>query len=108
MVFGYLLYFISSLLRLYTLVLMARVVLDIATRVARDWVPQGVVLVLVNFVYRVTDPPLRFLNRFIPPLKVGGLYLDMGFLVLFVGVQVLEGLLISVVPRLVTMMHMGL
>jgi len=36
----------------------------------------------------VTDPPLRFLRRLIPPLSLGGIRLDMAFLVLMLSVSV--------------------
>ena len=69
---------------LYTFVLFGRVVIDLVSVFARDWRPTGFVLAaLSNLVYRLTDPPLRFLGRYIPPLRLGAVALDMGFLVLF-------------------------
>ena len=56
---------------------------------ARDWRPRGVVLVLVEGVYSLTDPPLRALRRVIPPLRLGGIALDLAFMVLFLIVIVL-------------------
>lgn len=67
----------------YIFVLMLRVVLDWVTLLARDWRPRGIILVLANFVYALTDPPVRFFGKLIPPLRIGGLALDMGFLVFF-------------------------
>jgi YggT family protein len=40
------------------------------------------VLVLAEAIYTVTDPPLKFLRRFIPPLRLGQVSLDLSFLVL--------------------------
>lgn len=77
------------ILRIYQLVLLARVVLDFVQILARDWYPTGFLLVVVNFVYKLTDPPLRWLAKYIPPLRLGAVSLDMGFLVLFFGVQIL-------------------
>ena len=56
---------------------------------ARDWQPRGVVLLIVEGVFAVTDPPLRLLRRFIPPLRVGGASIDLAFIVLFLLVQIL-------------------
>ena len=67
----------------YVFVLLLRVVLDWVRLLARDWRPKGIILVLANFVYGITDPPVKFFGRLIPPLRIGGLALDMGFLVLF-------------------------
>ena len=59
---------------------------------ARDWTPRGPVLLLVEAIYTVTDPPLQLLRRVIPPLKVGGVALDLSFLVLFIIINVLLAL----------------
>ena len=85
-----------SAIQIYLLVLLARVVVDWVRIFARDWVPRGIVLVLVEFLYTVTDPPLRFLRRFIPPLRIGGIALDMAFLVLFLICYVLIAVLVRV------------
>jgi YggT family protein len=41
-------------------------------------------VVALEVLYSCTDPPLKFLRRFIPPLRLGGVSLDLSFLVLFV------------------------
>jgi YggT family protein len=87
---------LASVLQIYVLVLIARVVVDWVRIFARDWVPRGIVLVLVEFLYTVTDPPLRFLRRFIPPLRIGGIALDLAFLVLFLGCYLLIAVLVRV------------
>ncbi|MBK6763621.1 MAG: YggT family protein [Micrococcales bacterium] len=62
---------------------------------ARDWQPKGVVLIIAEIIYTLTDPPLRLLRRIIPPIRFGGIALDVAFLVLFIGLQIL----IAVVAR---------
>jgi YggT family protein len=44
-----------------------------------------------------TDPPLKFLRRFIPPLRLGMVAMDLSFMVLFIVVLIL---LEVVVPHL--------
>jgi YggT family protein len=44
--------------------------------------------VAAHAVYSVTDKPLKLLRRLIPPLRLGGMSLDIGFLLLFVAVSV--------------------
>jgi YggT family protein len=68
---------------LYLVVLLARVVLDWIQVFARDWRPRGVMLVIAETVYTATDPPIRFFRRLIPPVRIGSMQLDLGFLVLF-------------------------
>ena len=41
-------------------------------------------LVIVESVYSATDPPLKFLRKFIPPLRLGRVAVDLSFLVLFI------------------------
>ncbi|WP_169165795.1 YggT family protein [Cellulomonas taurus] len=70
---------------LFILVLFARLVLDWVQVFARDWRPRGAALVVAEAVYTVTDPPLRWLRRIIPPLTLGSVRLDLGFMVLVLG-----------------------
>nr|WP_276582466.1 YggT family protein [Cellulomonas sp. RIT-PI-Y] len=70
---------------LFILVLFARLVLDWVQVLARDWRPRGAALVVAEAVYTVTDPPLRWLRRIIPPLTLGSIRLDLGFMVLVLG-----------------------
>jgi YggT family protein len=71
-------------LQLLQLILLARVVIDYVFIFARDWHPRGPVLLLVEGIYSVTDPPLRLIRRFVPPLRIGRVSLDLALLVLFV------------------------
>ena len=73
----------------FFIVLLIRLVFDLVQSFARAWEPHGPLLVGLEAVYTVTDPPLRALRRLIPPLRLGGFGLDLGFLVLIIGVQVL-------------------
>jgi YggT family protein len=82
--------FIGFLLQLYLLCLVVRLVLDWVQFFARDWRPRGVLLVIAEGVYTITDPPLRLLRRVIPPLTLGQFRLDLAFLVLFIGVSLLS------------------
>ncbi|MGO1591205.1 MAG: YggT family protein [Ancrocorticia sp.] len=75
---------------LYTVVLVARIVIDLVINISRDWVPTGPLLVMSNIIFGLTDPPLRFLARFIPPLRLGSIQFDIGFLLLFIGIQFLQ------------------
>ncbi|MBW3080853.1 YggT family protein [Bifidobacterium saguinibicoloris] len=67
----------------YITVLFIRMILDWAAILAPRWYPQGVVARLIGVVYDITNPPLRWLRRFIPPLRMGAVALDMSFLVLY-------------------------
>lgn len=74
---------------LYTLILLARMLLSWVELFNPNWRPRGIILVLVNAVYSLTDPPLRWLRQYIPPLQLGEIALDTGFIVLFIGVMLI-------------------
>lgn len=76
-------------LTLYMLVLIARLVLDYIPLFKRGWRPKGPGLVLAELVYTVTDPPVRFFRRLVPPLRVGTLSVDFGFALTMIVVLIL-------------------
>jgi YggT family protein len=77
----------------FFVVLIGRLVLDWVQVFARDWRPRGVILVISEAIYTVTDPPLKALRRLIPPLQLGALRLDLAFLILFFGTSILMSIL---------------
>jgi YggT family protein len=80
---------LATALWLYWLVLIARLVFDFVQIFARSWQPKGVLLLLAELIYTLTDPPLRLLRRVIPPLRIGSVQFDLAFLILLIGVQIL-------------------
>jgi YggT family protein len=83
---------LALVLNLYFFVLIGRLIFDWVQVFSRDWRPKGPVLVLANGIYSLTDPPLRALRRVIPPLRLGGIALDVAFLVLILGVGLARGI----------------
>jgi YggT family protein len=78
-----------SVLQLFVIALIARLVLDYVQMFARNWTPKGIALVFAEFVFTVTEKPLAFVRRFVPPLRVGSVSIDLAFILLFFGVQLL-------------------
>ncbi|RNL86451.1 YggT family protein [Halostreptopolyspora alba] len=76
-------------LYLFLFVLMGRLVFELVQAFARSWRPTGIVLVLAELVYTITDPPLKFLRRFIKPVRLGSVALDLSFTLLFLFVVIL-------------------
>ncbi len=70
---------LSALLFVYIIVLLARLVLEYIPLFNREWRPRGAGLVAAEIVYTVTDPPIKLLRRFIPPLRIGGIAIDFAF-----------------------------
>ena len=77
------------LLSIYLVLLIGRMVLSWIQVYARTWSPRGVLLVIAEGVYSATDPPLRFLRRYIPSVRLGNVALDLSFILLFLVVYVL-------------------
>jgi len=77
---------------IFLILLIFRLIMDYVFMFARDYHPKGLMVVLLELTYTITDPPLKLLRRFIPPLKLGGISLDLAFLVLFIIVNILISL----------------
>lgn len=73
---------------LFFIALLARLVFDWVLMFARQWEPKGLVVLVLETVYTVTDPPLKLLRRVIPPLRIGQVSLDIAFLVLIIATQI--------------------
>ena len=87
--------FLDAALSIYSLILIGRLVFEYIRMFARDWRPSGITLIIAEFLYSLTDPPLRMLRRILPPLRIGTLYLDLSYLVLFIVIWVARQLLAS-------------
>ncbi len=82
---GYLLYLV---LWVFFVFMLARLVLEWIQVFSRSWQPRGPMLVVAEAVYTVTDPPLRAVRKVIPPLRLGGIQLDLAFIVLIIAVSI--------------------
>ena len=85
---------IARLIQLYVLVLFARIVMGYVLAFTR-YRPSGAAAVAFEFVYTVTDPPLKLLRRFIPDLRLGNFSLDLSFILLFIVLQIVVRMLFA-------------
>jgi YggT family protein len=85
------------LLTIYLIVLVGRMIISWIQMFARSWTPTGVVLLVAEGIFTATDPPLKFLRRYIPMLRIGTVAMDLSFMVLFIVILIL---LRVVVPRI--------
>ena len=84
---GSILYFI---LNIFLGLLFIRLVVDWVQVFARSWTPKGPILFVLEVVYSITDPPIMFIRRFVPPLRIGSVALDTSFLIVLVLVYLLR------------------
>ena len=81
--------YLVLLLQIFLLALLGRLILDYVRLFSRTWRPRGFMLFIAETIYAITDKPTAFVRRFIPPLRIGAVSLDLSFLVLFFAVQLL-------------------
>ena len=83
---------VSSVLLVFLVLLFARFVVDWVMVLARSWRPSGVVAAGLELFYSTTDPPLKAIRKIIPPLNLGSVRLDLGFMVLLIAVLILKSI----------------
>ena len=83
---------IEIVLWFFIALLWIRFVVDWVQVFARQWTPRGLVLVVLEAVYSITDPPIKALRRVIPPLRLGSISLDLSFLIVMIGAYILLSL----------------
>ena len=88
---------LQTLLLVFLLLLIARLVMEYVFLFARSFRPSGAFAVVLEALYSVTDPPLKALRRRIPPLRLGQVSLDLSFIVLFLLVQILRTVVVPLI-----------
>ena len=88
-----------GLLTAFIWLLWIRFIVDWVQVFARSWSPSGPLLVVLEVVYSVTDPPIKALRRVIPPIRLGQVAIDLSFLIVIVSAYLLR----SVVERVFTL-----
>ncbi|HEU5268666.1 MAG TPA: YggT family protein [Jatrophihabitans sp.] len=81
---------LGLVLLIFYLMIIARLVVETTRSFARSWRPVGAAAIGLEVVYVVTDPPMKALRRLIPPLRLGGISLDVSVWVLLIVVWILR------------------
>jgi YggT family protein len=87
---------IHGALWIFIALMWVRFVVDWVQVFARSWTPTGILLVVLEVVYSVTDPPIKALRKVIPPLRLGQIAIDLSFII----VMIVAYLLLSVAGSL--------
>jgi YggT family protein len=85
------------LFEVYFFVLIGRFIVDLVLSLNGSWRPKGLLVVLVESIYTVTDPPLKAIRRVIPALRLGPVQIDLAWTVLFIAVVFVQGIVASLV-----------
>ena len=76
-----------TILDLFKYALFIRLIIDYVRIFARNWRPNSFLIAFFEMIYSITDPPMKFVGRFIPPLRLGGVSLDLSFIVLLLALN---------------------
>jgi YggT family protein len=85
-----------TLLDLFKYALFIRLIIDYVRIFARNWRPNSVLIAFFEFIYTITDPPMKFVGRFVPPLRLGGVSLDLSFIVLLIAIGLAKSIIVVV------------
>lgn len=78
---------------IFWFLLLARIVVEMIASFSRGWSPRGFVAVILEWLFTITDPPVKALRKVIKPVRLGQVSLDLSVLVLFVVLIVLQMIL---------------
>lgn len=81
---------LNGILQLFLFALLGRLILDYVRMFSQNWRPRGVMLYIAEFIYGVTDPVMKVARKFIPPLRLGSVSIDLSFIIVFISVQILS------------------
>jgi len=70
-------------LLVFLILLVVRLVMDWVFMLARGFQPNRAVAIVLEVAYSITDPPIKAVRRVLPPLRIGSISLDLGFMVVF-------------------------
>ena len=79
-------------LQVFFFAMIGRLFIDLALSVNRGWRPKGFILVIVESVLTVTDPVIKNVRRFIPPLRIGMIQFDLGWTLIVLAIFFLQSL----------------
>jgi len=86
---------LEGLLFVFIVCLWIRFIVGIVQLFARTWHPRGPVLLVLEAVFSITDPPVRLVRRILPTLRLGGAALDLSLWVVLIVAYVLQAVVRS-------------
>ena len=83
-----------TILDLFKYALFIRLIIDYVRIFARNWRPNSFLIAFFEMIYSITDTPMKFVGRFVPPLRLGGVSLDLSFIVLLIAISLAKGIVV--------------
>lgn len=84
---------ILQVLTLFKWALFIRIIIDYARMFARNWRPNSFLIAIFEAIYAVTEPAMAYVRRFVPPLRLGGVAIDLSFIVLIIAIDLLRAVI---------------
>lgn len=78
-------------LQFYIYAMFARFIVDLVVSVKPGWRPPAAIMPIIDFAYSITDPPIKFVRRFVPPLRLGPIALDLAWTIVLLAAVILQG-----------------
>lgn len=79
-------------LYVFFIAMWVRFIFDWIVVFSRNFRPKGVALLLAEASYTLTDPPLRSVRKVLPPLRLGGAAIDLGWSLLMIATLIVMGI----------------
>ena len=83
------------LVEVFWVLLLGRIVVEMIASFSRSWTPKGVLAVVLEWLFTITDPPVKALRKVIKPVRLGQVSLDLSVLVLFIILMVLRVVILA-------------
>lgn len=75
---------IKLAIRLYILVLWGRLIIDWVMVFNRNFRPRSGLAVVVELLFSLTDPPIKMFRKLLPPIRIGQISIDLGWILTLV------------------------
>ena len=85
-----------TLLNLFKYALFIRLIIDYARMSARNWRPNSFLIAFFEMIYAITDPPMKFVGKYVPPLRLGGVSIDLSFIVLLIAISLAQNIIVTI------------
>jgi YggT family protein len=85
--------YVQTLVTVYSILIIARIIMSYFTRIPYNRILNAV----LEFVTDVTDPYLGLFRRFIPPIRIGGIALDITPIIALLVLQIVGGIVVSII-----------
>ncbi len=82
-------------LQLFVYAMFARFIVDLVMSINRGWRPPAILMPVVDLAFTITDPPLKFVRKFVPPLRLGVVALDLAWTIVLIAALFLQRLVVS-------------